>query len=395
MASNWLRLEAKAAFLGWTSRLPAEQYAAWIKLLQVIKAFGEPGGRIKQSYFDDEELGQRRLSRHAFEKMLSAAQEASAISITAGGDLSVTKWGAYQVDITASDRQRKHRDRQTTAPKDIPSDREIMERDGHCCAYCGNQNSLVIDHVIPRAQGGRGTAENLVTACRSCNSKKGNKTPEQAGLPWPSTLVAPVTPEDPCHADRTGRDKTGREGTTTKEPENGGIGPPPIERRDPISIARLRAWNQKCVEDMAGDGKKNVLSLSDDQLWELMKRVGGVEHLEAVSSNTYQRAWRRFSLRKGKLKTYGWGQGWVRRVIEDDAAREAEQEAGRQAAIAKDLAPKETAIDAGPILEGFRALPKETRDKYTDKAKLHPFATKKGDNELFAAMMWKKEHGSG
>jgi 5-methylcytosine-specific restriction endonuclease McrA len=39
-----------------------------------------------------------------------------------------------------------------------------------------------MDHVIPRSQGGKTVWENIVTACRECNRKKGGRTPEQAHM---------------------------------------------------------------------------------------------------------------------------------------------------------------------------------------------------------------------
>jgi 5-methylcytosine-specific restriction endonuclease McrA len=58
----------------------------------------------------------------------------------------------------------------------------LFRRDGFSCVYCGSGERLTMDHVIPRAQGGRTTWKNLVTACYRCNAKKGDLTPEQAGL---------------------------------------------------------------------------------------------------------------------------------------------------------------------------------------------------------------------
>ena len=50
------------------------------------------------------------------------------------------------------------------------------------CAYCGAKNPFTKDHVIPKSRGGSDDINNLVWACISCNSKKGNKTPEEAGM---------------------------------------------------------------------------------------------------------------------------------------------------------------------------------------------------------------------
>ena len=63
------------------------------------------------------------------------------------------------------------------------SRKNVIKRDNYQCQYCGKAKSdLTIDHVLPRSRGGKDTWENLVTACHSCNSKKGNRTPEEAGM---------------------------------------------------------------------------------------------------------------------------------------------------------------------------------------------------------------------
>ena len=61
----------------------------------------------------------------------------------------------------------------------------VYVRDDFACQYCGLRQSmaaLTYDHVIPRAQGGRTEWENIVTACNVCNARKGNRTPDQAGM---------------------------------------------------------------------------------------------------------------------------------------------------------------------------------------------------------------------
>ena len=62
------------------------------------------------------------------------------------------------------------------------SKRKIMVRDGNQCVYCGAIKNLTIDHIIPKSKGGKNTYENCVTACYTCNNKKGSKTPEEAGM---------------------------------------------------------------------------------------------------------------------------------------------------------------------------------------------------------------------
>lgn len=70
----------------------------------------------------------------------------------------------------------------------------VFERDKYTCQYCGKkvtQELATIDHVMPRARGGKTTFENTVTACAPCNTRKASKTVEQAGM---KLLTAPKKP---------------------------------------------------------------------------------------------------------------------------------------------------------------------------------------------------------
>ncbi len=63
------------------------------------------------------------------------------------------------------------------------SRRNILRRDNNQCQYCGKTTApLTLDHIIPRSRGGMDTWDNLVTACIRCNNRKGNQTPEEAGM---------------------------------------------------------------------------------------------------------------------------------------------------------------------------------------------------------------------
>lgn len=62
----------------------------------------------------------------------------------------------------------------------------LFLRDRYLCAYCGqlfNELHLTIEHVIPVSRGGTHGWTNVVTACRGCNHRKGNRTPEEARMP--------------------------------------------------------------------------------------------------------------------------------------------------------------------------------------------------------------------
>ena len=61
--------------------------------------------------------------------------------------------------------------------------RNLLRRDSHACQYCGAMERLTLDHVLPKSRGGPDTWENLVAACVPCNTRKGNRTPDEAGMP--------------------------------------------------------------------------------------------------------------------------------------------------------------------------------------------------------------------
>lgn len=70
----------------------------------------------------------------------------------------------------------------------------LFARDAYLCMYCGNdfpRQHLTRDHVLPVSHGGRDVWENVVCACYHCNSRKGGRTPQQAGMPL---LAVPFRP---------------------------------------------------------------------------------------------------------------------------------------------------------------------------------------------------------
>lgn len=65
------------------------------------------------------------------------------------------------------------------------SRKNILMRDRYTCQYCHRtmpSSELTLDHVIPRSRAGETSWENLVACCHYCNNKKGNRTPEEAGM---------------------------------------------------------------------------------------------------------------------------------------------------------------------------------------------------------------------
>lgn len=76
----------------------------------------------------------------------------------------------------------------------VPSSRLVFRRDRCLCAYCGQlfrEEQLTLEHIYPSSRGGKNTWMNLVAACKCCNNRKDNRTPEEAKMPL---LYVPYEP---------------------------------------------------------------------------------------------------------------------------------------------------------------------------------------------------------
>jgi 5-methylcytosine-specific restriction endonuclease McrA len=88
----------------------------------------------------------------------------------------------------------------------------VFIRDKHRCQYCGQtfaKTQLTLDHVKPVVQGGTKNWENIVSACKPCNQRKGGRTPQQAKMKlkrkpfrpmWlPATAIRMTISKTPAH----------------------------------------------------------------------------------------------------------------------------------------------------------------------------------------------------
>jgi hypothetical protein len=64
---------------------------------------------------------------------------------------------------------------ETMNMRTIFDDEKIKLQTGKICNYCGASDNLALDHIFPQKFGGQDNAENLIFACKSCNSSKGTK----------------------------------------------------------------------------------------------------------------------------------------------------------------------------------------------------------------------------
>jgi len=98
------------------------------------------------------------------------------------------------IDLHPIVASRGHARSHSLSPTPTLTNAALFARDAQLCLYCGREfprPSLTRDHVLPLSKGGRDTWENVVTACFGCNSRKSNRTPQQANMPL---LAVPYRP---------------------------------------------------------------------------------------------------------------------------------------------------------------------------------------------------------
>lgn len=75
--------------------------------------------------------------------------------------------------------------------------RNVHVRDKFTCQYCGVKilsKKVTVDHIMPRSRGGKNSFENTVCCCFKCNNKKGDRTPNEAGMSFFKRGFRPYKP---------------------------------------------------------------------------------------------------------------------------------------------------------------------------------------------------------
>lgn len=159
---------------------------AWVLLLCHTKRGRR--GRFKASEF----ALRYRLDTKTMKRMVKLAYQHKHIRFGIGGRIIICnrrQWGPYK---------------RKGVPK--PLQIAVLARDGFMCRYC-REPATTVDHIFPHSRGGLDHESNLVACCRKCNSKKGAKTPTEAGMKLLARSVSKkeqrrlVRPTDGCSCD--------------------------------------------------------------------------------------------------------------------------------------------------------------------------------------------------
>lgn len=148
---------------------------------------------------DMQPLSWMPLSTWSWQEAVSAVLQDRVIQLKTYEDLTVHSASA-SFEVPAVVCLRQYHKRKTAAFTRY----NLFLRDGFTCQYCGTRKpvkELTFDHVMPRSRKGPATFENIVAACQSCNLRKGNKTPREAGM---KLLRTPRRPS-PYELDKIGR----------------------------------------------------------------------------------------------------------------------------------------------------------------------------------------------
>jgi hypothetical protein len=136
---------------------------------EFARARGEKYGWCTPCYLERRREGYARAVAYLTDQDLAAGRDPAANRAI---------WTYSDPEGTLRDAGRRRRAREQAAVKDGYRRRDIFGRDGWQCQICQaelDEDTATIDHIVPLALGGSDTSENVRTACRSCNSRRGSR----------------------------------------------------------------------------------------------------------------------------------------------------------------------------------------------------------------------------
>lgn len=140
---------------------------AWLCVL----CEGARQGQGRKKFDIDDFCRRYKLAKSDVEEMIHRAVDAQEFEIKSG--YATIRCKSEWLKVTGRSRPNGNQWRRIRV--------EILVRDAGLCRYCGAPANTV-DHIFPYARGGTDDADNLAACCDDCNTRKGNRTPEEAGM---------------------------------------------------------------------------------------------------------------------------------------------------------------------------------------------------------------------
>lgn len=181
-AMKWFRFYSEALHDPKVQRLKPETFKAWVNLLCLAS---EQDARGCLPPVSDVAFALRVKE----DKAVSILHELHTAGLIDRGDDGVRtmhNWTGRQFgNDSSNDRVQRYRDRMRANGDTLTGYTKhraaVFSRDGNACVYCGSTVKLVLDHLVPVNRGGDGQPDNLVTACKACNSGKAGRLVEETG----------------------------------------------------------------------------------------------------------------------------------------------------------------------------------------------------------------------
>jgi hypothetical protein len=151
----------------------------------------------------------------------------------------------------------------------------------YTCQYCGGERGVMTEeHVIPRGRGGTDAWCNLTCACLSCNIKKGDRTPEEAGMPSPRT----VNPRNMafqkfCAIVQSGKNMLVEE-LTRLMPTQTVYGWQTKQNREAAGLPKTHYFDALCTKDII-----QRLTILSPHIYEIRLRRRNVRRIHAANPN--------------------------------------------------------------------------------------------------------------
>lgn len=178
--SRWFRFYDDAVDDPKVQRLPPHTFKAWVNLL----CLAGKGGGILPSIADIS--FHLRMSETDARAVVDELIMCGLIDITPEQKLTPHNWtGRQYVSDTSKERVRRYRERrkeQGLPKQHCVSGKQkaaIMAKTDGKCAYCGTDENMTIDHMVPVGRGGTDDFSNLLPACRACNADKRHMTHDE------------------------------------------------------------------------------------------------------------------------------------------------------------------------------------------------------------------------
>ena len=167
----WFRFYVEAPTDLKIRRLTPEQRWLWVCVLGMARRSPIPGKLMLTEDIPNEPGDLAWYSDMPIEAVEDGLRvmESLKLIVTCNDVITVTKWDERQYE---GDFARQRISNQLR--------NQVFDRDGGECQECGTTEDLTIDHIIPRTKNGPTELDNLQLLCRTCNSRKGNRTRQQA-----------------------------------------------------------------------------------------------------------------------------------------------------------------------------------------------------------------------